>query len=96
MDPLLQVHSPTPIRQPVAESRVSNIAGEGLRRGPSLPRIWELADPPGVTSGAVARAIGISREADTGRSIPARRDHGARPFPGTARAPRHGTDADPM
>jgi DNA-binding transcriptional regulator YhcF (GntR family) len=57
MDSPLDVHSPTPIRQPVAESRMSVIAGEGLARGPSLPSIRELSDPSGATSGAVTRAI---------------------------------------
>lgn len=57
MDSPMDVHSPTPIRQPVAESRMSVIAGEGLPRDPSLPHIRKLADSSGVTSGAVARAI---------------------------------------
>ena len=42
---------------PVAGSRMSVIAGEGLPRGPSLASIRERSDSSGVTSSAVTRAI---------------------------------------
>lgn len=57
MAPLLQVHSPDPIRQPVAESRMSSVAGASLPRGPWWSGVRERSDSSGVTSGAVTRAI---------------------------------------
>lgn len=44
-------------RSRVAESRMSVIAGESLRRGPSLASTRERSDSSGVTSSAVTRAI---------------------------------------
>ena len=57
MPPLLQAHSPDPIRQPVAESRMSCVAGASLPRGPWWSGVRERSDSSGVTSGAVTRAI---------------------------------------
>lgn len=96
MDPALNVHVPVPILQPVAESRMSVIAGEGLPWGPSLASIRERCDSSGVTSSAVTRAIEDLKES------------GYRPLhadpmgpqrasiPGSARGSRQGTDADPV
>ena len=57
MNPPLDLHAPIPILQPVAGSRLSVVAGEGLPRGPSLTGLRERSDSSGVTSNPVTRAI---------------------------------------
>jgi hypothetical protein len=57
MNPPPDMHVPVPIPRPVAGSRMSVIAGEGLPRGPSLASIRERSDSPEVTSSAVTRAL---------------------------------------
>ena len=57
MDRPLNVHVSVPVLQPVAESRVSVTAGEGLLRGQSVASIRERSGSTRVTSNAVMRAI---------------------------------------
>ena len=96
MNPPLDLHAPIPILQPVAGSRLSVVAGEGLSQGPIVDRSpgafrlfgghFKSGDPRHRRSQGKRLSAAPPRPDAT-----AARVHGD-----TTSGSRHGTDADPV